>query len=688
MASVRDVSGNEVRYEWGAAGELTGLVYPDGRRVGYEHDNLGRLVRLSAGGESVSYEYDVFSRLARTCASGGLETTYNRDEMGRITGITHLDSVGVLMSLTFGYDAEGNKVRMSVRRRNLPGCDADLAYEYDALGRLIQVRQGEEVVRAYGYDAFDNRLWDEGRHGRTTYEYDAGDRLLRTVAGGRATNFSYDGRGNLRTVCRDGHVEHSYEYDATNRLVQATSAKDSCAVHYAYDGLGQRVSRQVVDPSGGKGERTSYAHDLSRTGRNLLQSSGNLGCKSLVWGGGPVLALEGGKATWFACDEAGSPLEAMGADGFPLGNVAYDEFGEVIGGDPSAFSGIGFAAYGLEPISDMLFAQAREYCPRVGRFAARDRRSGMAVVPQTLNKYSYCWNSPLAYVDMDGLWPTQQDIYNGVESTVKGFFDFASGVWSGLPISTQQGAADRLTSFLQSARSLAELDFKDIGASVAAVVGRRSEPLAQVINEASAIPSTYGLNDISDVFAALSKSPVGGQVLDFFSFERDASGVYHSKQDCWQAPFGYNDLYDFAFRGLTSAPDQPPKYIFSANGTTYTLWLWKGDYFNLGAGAESGIYRGDGFHVHSATDTNLRMKLNLYNQNGDAYFVYDPGESNWWTTGFNPNYQNVKESELIAFGAIDFSAEPGLWDGFYSKYSSRPGWCFDEKRKIAYYAWK
>lgn len=34
--------------------------------------------------------------------------------------------------------------------------------------------------------------------------------------------------------------------------------------------------------------------------------------------------------------------------------------------------------------------------------------------------------------------------------------------------------------------------------------------------------------------------------------EKDGSGVYHARQDCWQQYGGYNDLYDFAFNLGTS----------------------------------------------------------------------------------------------------------------------------------------
>ena len=690
MLSTQDCAGNVVRYEWGMAGELAGLTYPDGGRVSYEYDDCGRLTRLNARHTSVAYEYDHMSRLARKSTSDGLETRYARDAMGRVTSMTHRDAAGELMRLGFGYDAEGNKVRRSVRRRNLPECDGELAYAYDALDRLVGVNRDGSPLRSYGYDAFGNRIWDEQLGERTDYAYDAADRLLHMTRDGRTTDFSYDGRGNLRVVSTGGHDERSYDYDATNRLVRATSVSQGAArtMRYAYDGLGQRILQSLVDERDPEGTQTTrYVHDLSRVGRNLLQRSDDSGCESLVWNGAPVVTFSDSRTKWFACDELGSPLEALSADGGSVGAVGYDEFGQVTGGDPSALSGIGFAAYGLDPVAGTLFAEAREYSPQTGRFVSRDRHASMGGVPQTLNKYSYCWNSPLGYVDVNGLWPIWQDVCDGVESVTESVFEGANEAWNNVSEPVRQVVSEKGTEILNGLRSAAELDFKDMATAAAAATVPLSPWAAAGIYAAGNIPSSvFGVNDISDVAAAFTKSPLGEQALDLASFSRDEYGVYHAKQDCWQKPFGYNDVYDYLFTGLTSA--EPYKLSFTAGGTEYTLWLWKGDYFNLGAGAESGIYRGNGFHQQSATDTNLSMKLNLYDKDGNVIFVYDPGQPNWWTTGFNPDVQDAHQKDLIAYGSIDFSANPELWDAFYAKYHGRPGWCFDEERKVAYYAWQ
>lgn len=68
----------------------------------------------------------------------------------------------------------------------------------------------------------------------------------------------------------------------------------------------------------------------------------------------------------------------------------------------------------------------------------------------------------------------------------------------------------------------------------------------------------------------------------------DDNGVYHAKTNAWQQIGGYNYLYDKAFDYGTSMDAQ--FFDFTYNEREFRVWAWKGDYINLGAGAEIGIY--------------------------------------------------------------------------------------------------
>ena len=165
----------------------------------------------------------------------------------------------------------------------------------------------------------------------------------------------------------------------------------------------------------------------------------------------------------------------------------------------------------------------------------------------------------------------------------------------------------------------------------------------------------------------------------FLMMEKDGSGVYHARQDCWQQYGGYNDLYDFAFNLVTSM--EAVKFSFSYNGSGYTIWAWKGDYVNLGAGAELGIYRGSS--GHRTVDTSLAMWMGMIvSYNGEWIIDYFPSEDQWWITGFNPKYQNVSASNLLVTIGVGFNST-GMYQAFKNTWGGDSRWSFCDCLNLA-----
>lgn len=689
VTKAADTEGNTVFYDYAADGRLAGMTYPNGMRLSYAYDRFGRLSRLTAQEASVSYEYDDLGRLVRKTASDGLDTRLDYDAFGRVTRASSAGPQGDLIDTAFSFDAGGRTIERVVRRTDLPDAGGAFSYAYDAVGRLTSVTRDGALSCTYEYDAFGNRVREQRGEDTVRSAYDDADRLVRRDSPLHTETFSYDRRGNLLSVTADGTPVQTFEFDSANRLAAARDAKSGRQVRYLYNGVGKRVVRVETDRAGEE-STTRYVRDLSRGGRNLLQESGpSTGDRAFVWDGAPLAACDDDGMTWLVTDELGSPLIAVGRDGMPTGSAAYDAFGTVDAGEDGLL-GLAFSAYGADPLTHTLFAEAREYSPRLGRFMSRDSRIGLMGFPQTLNRYAYCWNAPVDHVDASGHWP-----YAGVLSGPIRFFDYVTdAVASPGPGGAAEGVAETVFEGAAFVWGLLPAETQDklgsIGFSLLKGLRLALEGRIPIDIEFGPISIRTEIDllpyDISDLWHDWTiNTPAGNAFLEAASFYRDDQGIYHTEQRCWQAPFGYNDFYDDVFKGFTSA--RPNKFDFIVGDTEYTLWLWKGDYYNLGVGAESGIYRGDGFHRQSATDTNLHMKLNLYDARGNVAFIYDPGEPNWWTTGFNPDIQDANQEDYIAFGSVDFSAEPALWDAFYAEHHSQVGWCFDEERKVAYYAW-
>lgn len=163
----------------------------------------------------------------------------------------------------------------------------------------------------------------------------------------------------------------------------------------------------------------------------------------------------------------------------------------------------------------------------------------------------------------------------------------------------------------------------------------------------------------------------------FLNMYKDGKGIYHAKFDCWQQFFGYNDFYDFMFDIGTSMKNK--KFIFKSKGRSYVLWAWKGNYINLGAGAELGIYFGGGPHWYVDKSLAMNMTLTL-KYRGSRLFSYSM--YTWWITGFDPRRLTATANDLRATYVVKFKTNKMYTD--FKKEHERQ-WSFNRYNRSASY---
>ncbi len=155
----------------------------------------------TSGGVSrtISYDYDVLGNKRSMITPGAKTVLYGYDSLSRLSTVTHPDGAVT----TFGYDKVGN--RQSVTRATSTGTVfSTTAYTYDPLNRLTDIvnRDGNNaIVSSYHYQlrADGKRLSVTDGTGTTTYSYD--DQVKLTLeAGPYATiAYAYDNVGNRLT---------------------------------------------------------------------------------------------------------------------------------------------------------------------------------------------------------------------------------------------------------------------------------------------------------------------------------------------------------------------------------------------------------------------------------------------------------------------------------------------------------
>ncbi len=123
---------------------------------------------------------------------------------------------------------------------------------------------------------------------------------------------------------------------------------------------------------------------------------------------------------------------------------------------------------------------------------------------------------------------------------------------------------------------------------------------------------------------------------------------------------------------------------FDYNGDEYRFWLWRGNYLNLGTGAEIGLYykpqnineieddfakeyysyaNENGIDLWAASPVRLKIELNLYSKDTGEFRPisnWHPNEYQWWITTFNyhepnPRFEDLYVVAKICFGDGDIS---------------------------------
>ena len=451
---VTDPRGNSTGYEWGSMGERRRLLYPDGREAVWHYNEKGQPAALDTDGGRITYAYDERGRLKEKTFPDGTATCYSYTPSGRPETIRHKGK-NLEEEYSYRYDLTGNKTEARKTRTGMEEDSGIFRYAYDALHRLTGVEKDGKLLRAYAYDAFGNRTRKEDYSGQeveeTLYRYNEAGQLAALVSGGEEQSCTYDRRGNLNTVRKNGELVKTFAYDAAGRLRLAVERKTGrenrtgslteYAARYTYDAFGNRTgqtlySREAADPRqestwedfGSKDpeRQIRYIPDVTRPYRSLLRMEEGRNSRTFYWDGNAALMEmeeEGAESGFYSYlqDDLGSPMHLLSEDGKIRESYGYDEFGmelfpeENRGGRIQPF---GYTGYQMEEAGGVYYAQARRYDAGIGRFISEDKIKGFTSMPCTLNQYSYCWNRPLDYVDLDGLWPSWNDIKTTVGNAI------------------------------------------------------------------------------------------------------------------------------------------------------------------------------------------------------------------------------------------------------------------------------
>ncbi len=238
-------------YQYDAYGRVSQLTYPNGLRLNYTRDSLGRITQIDSNKDGVAATilsqvvYRPFGGVQSYRNSAGQNYTRGFDLDGRITSYTLNNQVQAI-----GYDA-ANRI-ISINQVNSSTQQA--SYGYDNLDRLTSYLT-PQMSQSFTYDAVGNRKTQTLGAANTNYTYATTSNRLTQVAGSQTTAILMDANGS---TTNNGQAQ--FNYDTRGRMVSATTAAG--VVQYQINALGQRVQKALIGSNGAPNIVTLYHYDL------------------------------------------------------------------------------------------------------------------------------------------------------------------------------------------------------------------------------------------------------------------------------------------------------------------------------------------------------------------------------------------------------------------------------------------
>jgi RHS repeat-associated protein len=265
-----DAAGGTLRYTWGTEpGRLEQVINEKGEVHTFEHDQAGRVVaETSFDGARRQYRLDAEGRTSAFVNANGETVAIARDVLGRIVDQRLPDGE----NLHFVYNPLGELIEAV-------NDDIALAYERDALGRVVREMQGERWVRSE-YDAAGGLLRVQtSEHHSVDYQVDANSRSVVCDVLGKTLRFERDANGREIGRTLPGGARLAQRYDAMGRLTaqQLTPshgasygpAPDTVRRLYTYD-----KSSGLVRSTDIEWGRADYAYDPVDRLLSALRSRG------------------------------------------------------------------------------------------------------------------------------------------------------------------------------------------------------------------------------------------------------------------------------------------------------------------------------------------------------------------------------------------------------------------------------
>jgi YD repeat-containing protein len=181
--------------------------------ISYAYDNADRLLSITQGGNVVSFVYDSAGRRTSQTLPNNVSTDYAYDAASRLAGLTYKNGPNTLGTLTYTYDPNARRRRISGTwaRTGVPQAVASATYN----AANHQLTFGSQMLT---YDLSGNLTSD----GVNTYTWDVRNQLA-AISGASSASFASDALGRRRQKIINGSTT-TFLYDGLNAVQETTGS--------------------------------------------------------------------------------------------------------------------------------------------------------------------------------------------------------------------------------------------------------------------------------------------------------------------------------------------------------------------------------------------------------------------------------------------------------------------------------
>jgi len=462
---ILDSGDGEIEYEYytdGNAKEMLKSITAPVNETQYEYDNFQRLVKLSETIDNTEYEfeyiYDNKGRLIKEIYPNGFGIEYEYDNNGLITGVKELTTNQDIWNTT-DYNALGQVNTINLRT-------GQIEYIYEpTYATLKEIKYDDELHLWYDFNPQTGNLRERGSYVNEhdiieIFDYDDLNRLTEYSYRNISPNelainkfgeyeIKYYSNGNIDSKSDVGKYvylgdgphavsniypflepeeyipgedpfedfienvddEQLIEYNSFNKATKITQGDYELEIFYGHD---KQRRKSILK----QGETTIYTrYYLGKYEKEIRGST----ITEYYYIGGPmgniaVYISENGEAPvlyYTLTDHLGSIVAIADEDGDILQEQRFDPWGvpkhyewddnygwaEV---EPITMLFRGYTGHEMLPEFGLINMNGRLYDPVIARVLSPDNYVQNPYNPQNYNRYSYCYNNPLVYVDPSG----------------------------------------------------------------------------------------------------------------------------------------------------------------------------------------------------------------------------------------------------------------------------------------------